>query len=63
MGPAKGALNTCVKRKGRAGPALPPIDSAALHQDHHTRNPKKHSAPAEKAGALLYIKEQLDAID
>ena len=26
-------------------------------------NPKKHSAPAEKAGALLYIKEQLDAID
>ncbi len=36
--------------------------------EYHSRNrpkqyPKKHSAPAEKAGALLYIKEQLDAID
>ena len=32
-------------------------------KQHAKQHPKKHSAPAEKAEALLYIKEQLDAID
>jgi hypothetical protein len=47
-------LNGCTARGDHTRP---------LTRQRQTRNPKKHSAPAEKAGALLYIKEQLDAID